>query len=118
MRIMFAAPDRDLLECYRILLEEDLGETVTAFDGTQVLSLLSTESFDVVILDDATPRIEFERLAESIREKKIPFIVLTDGGASRRGAKETGDAYLKYPFTPEKMREVIQDTLERAAEDE
>ena len=118
MRIMFAAPDRDLLECYKILLEDDLGETVTAFDGTQVLSLLSAERFDVVILDDAITRIGFERLAERIGEKKIPLVVLTDGGsASRQGT--AASACLTYPFTPETMRSVIQYTLERAAaEDE
>ena len=48
MRILFAAPDRDLLECYKKLLESDFGETVTAFDGTQVYSLMSAEKFDIV----------------------------------------------------------------------
>ena len=37
MRILLAAPDRDLLDCYRSILQADFGETVTAFDGTQVL---------------------------------------------------------------------------------
>ena len=41
MKILFAAPDRDLLECFKQLFETDLGETVTAFDGTQVMTLLS-----------------------------------------------------------------------------
>ena len=57
MKILFAAPDRDLLECFRKLLETDLGETVTAFDGTQVLTLLASESVDAVILDRDLPRV-------------------------------------------------------------
>ena len=117
MRIMLAAPDRDLLECYKILLEEDLGETVTAFDGTQVLSLLSAECFDVVILDDALPRIGFEKLTERIRENEIPLVVLTDGGfASRRSEQTDFAARLTYPFTPEIIENVIQDVFEKAAE--
>ena len=103
MRIMLAAPDRDLLECYKKLLEDDLGETVTAFDGTQVLSLLSTESFDVVILDDALPRIGFDKLAKRIGEEKIPLVVLTDVAAR-----------LTYPFTPETIESVIRDAFEKA----
>ncbi len=120
MRIMLAAPDRDLLECYKKLLEEDLGETVTAFDGTQVLSLLSNERFDVVILDDAIPRIGFEKLSERIREIKTPLVVLTDGSAaSRRRSGGTNDSCLTYPFTPETIESVIQDAFEKAAlEDE
>ena len=115
MRIMFAAPDRDLLECYKKLLEDDLGETVTAFDGTQVLSLLSAESFDVVILDDALPRIGFEKLAKRIRERKIPLVVLTDGKFSAHQRSEgAGCAYLTYPFTPDTIEKVIRDVLEKA----
>ena len=119
MRIMFAAPDRDLLECYKKLLEDDLGETVTAFDGTQVLSLLSAERFDVAVLDDALPRIGFEKLAKRIDEEKIPLVVLTDGGtASYRRTAGSGGAYLTYPFTPETMENVIKDALEKAAEED
>ncbi|MBR6915826.1 MAG: response regulator, partial [Clostridia bacterium] len=78
MKILFAAPDRDLLECFKQLLAGEFGETVTAFDGTQVLTLLSAENFDAVILDRALPRVDHKTLVARIREKDLPSVVLTD----------------------------------------
>ena len=52
MKILFAAPDRDLLECYKQLFEADLGQTAAAFDGTRrcsrprtLISLYLTETY-------------------------------------------------------------------------
>ena len=96
MKILFAAPDRDLLECFRKLLETDLGETVTAFDGTQVLTLLATESVDAVILDRDLPRVDHPTLVSRIREKNIPVVVLTDGPvtAAMLTGEPTANEYL------------------------
>ena len=105
MRILFAAPDRDLLSCYKEILESECDEVVTVFDGTQVLSLLSTELFDIMILDRSIPRIGYKELTALAQEKKIPVIILTDepGGMP-------SNAYLTYPFTPDQIESVIRET--------
>ena len=108
MRILFAAPDRDLLECYKKLLEEDIGETVTAFDGTQVVFLLSNEPFDIVILDRAIPRIGYKKLTDLIHGKGIPVILLSDGN---KPDETDSDACLTYPFAPENIENVIRNVL-------
>ncbi len=115
MRILFAAPDRDLLECFREILKEDLGETVTAFDGTQVLSLISQEPFDIVILDSGIPRIGYRELIARIREKKIPSVVLSEKPVSslRTAGEEQADAYLAYPFSADTLIDVIRDVTGR-----
>lgn len=120
MRILLAAPDRDLLECYRSILQADFGETVTAFDGTQVLLLLNTEEFDLIILDRTLPRIPFRQLLTQIRRKGIPVIALTDEPVSSRllTQKPGPNTWLPLPFTPERLSHVIRDTLEKAASDE
>jgi DNA-binding NtrC family response regulator len=114
MKILFAAPDRDLLECFKQLLETDLGETVTAFDGTQVISLLMSENFDVLLLDRNVPRVDHKTIVGRANEKNVPVIVLTDEPA---GVRRTGEpsAYgrLAYPFTFAKIKKTILDTLER-----
>jgi DNA-binding response OmpR family regulator len=114
MKILFAAPDRDLLECYKQLLETDPGETVTAFDGTQALMLLSAEDFDIVILDQRIPRLDYKVITERANEKNIPVILLTDdpaGARQREGASMNGR--LSYPFTFAEIKKKILDTLEK-----
>ena len=120
MKILFAAPDRDLLECYKRLLEPETGVVVTAFDGTQVFSLLSEESFDTVILDRRLPRIDSKTILTRIREKKIPVIVLTGTPAGVRQLTDDPlpNAYLTYPFTPEKMKETLRETAEAVSSEE
>ncbi len=117
MKILFAAPDRDLLECCKKLLESDIGETVTAFDGTQVVSLLSTESFDAVILDRMLPRVDIKTLVSRIHEKKLPVIVLTDEPVSARILTDEPlpDEYLPYPFDAKKLSGVINRVLDTAS---
>lgn len=114
MKILLAAPDRDLLECYRQLLEADLGETVTAFDGTQALALLSAENFDLLILDRKIPRVDHGKIIERANGRKIPAVVLTDEPA---GVRRTEDSFpngrLSYPFTFAQIKEMISDTLEK-----
>ena len=99
MKILFAAPDRDLLECYAKLLKEDYGETVTAFDGAQALSLLHSEDFDILLLDRAIPRIDYKTILSKAHDKNIPVILLVNG---LPGAEPFADglrgARLSYPF--------------------
>lgn len=119
MKILFAAADRDLLECYQQLLA-GCGEIVTAFDGTQVLSLISAEHFDVAILDSVVPRVDHKTLVVKIREKHLPVVVLTEEKVSARRLAEEAlpNAYLSYPFHSETLIAVIQNVLETASSDQ
>ena len=115
MRILLAAPDRDLLTCYREILAVPFGEVVTAFDGTQVLSLLQTESFDLVLLDSDIPRVSRKGLFRRIREKKIPVIEMTAG--RNLPGDPAPDAVLTYPFTPEEICAAVSSQLQMTAQD-
>ena len=110
MKILFAAPDRDLLECYKKLLQKDFGEIVTAFDGTQVLSLLSNETFDITVIDKSLPRIDFGTLISHIKGKELPVIVLTNEPPGVKGRTDgpTAIEYLSYPFTSQELLEAIK----------
>ena len=100
MRILFAAPDRDLLQCYRRLLTERLGETVTAFDGAQVLALLETERFDLAVLDRALPSVEHKTLLAELRRRELPSLALRSSAPHDRDLCEAfpACASLRYPF--------------------
>ena len=115
MRILLAASDRDLLECYQKILEADCGETVTAFDGTRVLTALAEERFDLVILDRQLPRVEHTKIVQRLRDGNIPVIVLSDepDEAKKRGAAPRADAYLTHPFRPETLTGLIRAHTEK-----
>lgn len=120
MKILFAAPDRDLLECYKKLLAPDLGEIVTSFDGTHVLSLLSSEQFDIAVLDETIPRIEFGTIVALMRETNLPVVGLINGpvSVSRLTGKSIANEYLSYPFTTKDMMKKINDVAKKAESDE
>ena len=114
LKILFAAADRDLLECYKALLDTDFGQTVTAFDGTQVLSLISNEAFDLAVLDEELPRIENKKLLSQIKDKNIPVITLVNGPLDTERQKDDADAYLPYPFNYGQIKTAITDTIHNA----
>ena len=114
MKILLASLDRDLLECYKKLLEPDLGQIVTAFDGTQVLSLLSTERFDIAVLDNELPRIEYGKLFGQAKEKNVPVIALINDVCIRQ---IQADAYLKYPFDYGRIKSVILEIRGKAGKE-
>lgn len=115
MRVLFAAPDRDLLACCRQLLEADLGETVTAFDGARALSLLGTERFDAAVFDRDLPRIGTKVLLERTRDAGVPAIVLINEPISVRLLTEDPlpSAFLAYPFPFDRLRETLADVTEK-----
>ena len=113
MKILFAAPDRDLLECYKTLFEADLGQTVTAFDGTQVISLLSSEDFDLLILDRNIPRVDHKKIIGAAKQKSVPVIVLTDEPGVPGTPEPSPDIRLSYPFTFDSIKRAVYDTLEK-----
>ena len=114
MKILLASPERDLLECYKALFEADLGQTVTAFDGAQVLSLLKTEEFEIAVLDSELPRVGYGKLVTVTKDRKIPVIALINEPESVRRCRNEpqADAYLSYPFNYAEIKSVITKTLE------
>ena len=116
MKVLFAAPDRDLLECFGKLLSDGAAETVTAFDGAQALSLLGGEAFDAVILDRDLPRVGIGTLIGAARQRGFPVVLLTDEPVRARQLTEDPlpNAYLAYPFTSERLKCVLTDTAEKA----
>lgn len=113
MRVLFAAPDRDLLQCYRTILEKDLGPAVTAFDGIQVLSALADGPFDAAVIDRSLPRIEYARLLDELGRGARAVIVLTDEGITPAmlASRPLPDAFLPYPFAPDALVTLVRTVL-------
>lgn len=104
------------LLCFRISGEK-LGDVMTASDGREAMSLLSSENFDLVITDLHMPFHSGIEIVAYIRErlkKTIPIIILSAEGlesavleAFDRGA----DDYVTKPFNPSELLTKIKTFL-------
>jgi two-component system OmpR family response regulator len=103
MRILVAEDDREMAEFIERGLGE-LGHNVTvAGTGTDALHLLSTEDFDVAIVDRMMPEIDGLSVIRRIRaaEIEVPILILTALGRIEDrvdGLNAGADDYLVKPF--------------------
>ncbi len=113
MQILLAASDRDLLSSYQKILSALPSETVTAFDGAQVLTLLKEVRFDAVVLDGELPRNNMSFTLERLEKLGTPAIILSND--RNNPPKAIGRAkVLNHPFSPEELVNLImQVSVER-----
>lgn len=97
----------------------EVSDYLEASDGIEALELLDREWVDIILTDINMPRLNGEefvrRLAENGITQTLPIIVIsTDATTARmdhlRGLGVRG--YLIKPFTPEALREKIEQALE------
>ena len=117
MKILFSAQDRDLLRCCRSLLEDDETRVDTAFDGTQILTKLRAEAYDLLIVFEDVPRIPLRQIVSYCNEASLPVLVLTNSNIRLSALLDTvlANAYLPLPFTSAELKAKIAQI--RAAQD-
>jgi two-component system OmpR family response regulator len=103
VRILIAEDDSDTAEFVRRGLGELGHNPVVAKNGDDALFLLSTEQFDVAILDRMLPAMDGLSVVRRIRAAKIhtPILVLTALGRINdrvEGLEAGADDYLVKPF--------------------
>ena len=96
-------------------------QVLTASDGVKALSVLQSQSVDLVLTDITIPYMNGWQLYERVRENRqwltIPFIFLTASelDSDIRCGKAPGvDGYLAKPIEPETLLAAVQDKLRRA----
>ena len=116
MKILFAAPDRDLLNAYKTLLTTVDDQVETAFDGPQVITGLAGQSWDLLILSEDIPRAGSARILEQCSSMNIPVILMTtDYSYTRKvaGGQPQPREYISLPFTPGELEAAIARAGER-----
>ena len=115
MNVLLADSNRDLLQSYQKLLTMDGHTVTTAFDGTQAVSLLSQQKYDIAILEERLPRIRNEQLLQFLDEKQTPVIVLTDRGATVKALLQSAlpNGYLPLPFLPADLTALMGAVMEK-----
>jgi two-component system, chemotaxis family, chemotaxis protein CheY len=100
------------------MAELDIGEMYEAANGIEALARLAEHDVGVILLDINMPTMTglqlLARMKRNQRLKDIPIVIASTEGSEERAEQmaEFGAAgYLRKPFVPEKLRDVLSPLL-------
>ena len=116
--ILYVDDDRDMLESFKIGLEDRGFTLLTASSGEEALESLKTHTPDLIIADLRMQPMNGFDLYQTIRKneryQKIPFFFLTavdDFLAQKYGQKLGVDAYITKPVDLDNLDAIIRSKL-------
>ncbi len=115
-RILVVEDDRHISELVKVNLSDAGYYCVCAYDGKQVIELIESQSFDLIILDVMLPYMSGFELMEYIRPLHIPVIFLTaknDVNDRVKGLKLGGEDYIVKPFEIIELLARVETVLRR-----
>lgn len=119
-RLLVVDDDRYLLDSMVKLLSANDFEVVTATNGPQAISLLESQSFNLMILDIGLPPPDGLSVCRQVRTKHtIPVILLTarsDAIDKVLGLEVGADDYITKPFEPSELVARVRAHLRRSHE--
>jgi len=96
----------------------DINELYQAGNGEEALHVLEKEWVDLIFCDISMPVMDGEELVTAMNENgmidTIPVVIVSSAGSEPRVArlKEKGvKDYVQKPFTPERIREVVDQVM-------
>lgn len=112
-----------ILDGLALVLTEAGYHVSTASDGIEALSMLHTQTIDLILSDVVLPRMSGYQLLKVVRENQqwqtIPFVFLTaldlEGSEVEQGMNSIGgEVYLGKPVEPEELLEAVRRILQRS----
>ncbi len=97
----------------------DLGAIYQADNGKEGLERLDAHGIDLAIIDINMPVMNGEEMIDCMRNRpdtsQIPVIIISTEGSETRieRLKEKGARFIHKPFTPERIRDVINELVGR-----
>jgi len=115
---IIVAEDNDELRAFLVgMLSEDY-KVLPARDGLEAMSIIESESVDLVLSDVIMPKMDGYALCSAIKSKSsvnhVPVVILTAKTTVANqieGLDSGADAYVCKPFNPEYLRHVISSQL-------
>jgi CheY-like chemotaxis protein len=113
LKVLVVDDEEDIVEVIQDRLEAYGFTVITAGNGVEALSRLSTEKFDGIFLDVKMPEMGGIETLEHIRERdrKIPVIIITSS-STREAAIEAiakgANEYVLKPFEWEELKAKIE----------
>lgn len=119
-RILVVDDDRALLLALSTLLKDAGHDVETAGDGPDALTLLDVGAFDIVLLDIGLPTMSGLDVLERARARDTPplVIMMTSDDTPEtvlESVRRQAFRYLRKPFPPNTVVEVVNDALRSAA---
>ncbi len=117
-RILLVDDEADTLDACTQILRKEACQVETAASAQEAIHLLSTRSFDLTITDLKMPQVDGLELLKAIKriDPEMAVVVIT-GYATVETAvasmKEGAYDYIPKPFTPDELRLVVRNALER-----
>lgn len=113
-KVLVADDTKNIRNLLTTCLELEGYEVVQANDGMKALEILLNSKVDLIFLDIKMPQISGTEVLRQIREKGIstPVIIMTAFATVKNAIECTklgAVAYLQKPFSPEKIKLVVED---------
>lgn len=119
MNILLVDDDRNLVTTLSYGLRKAMGEAISVavcFSGSEALSMLATQTFDVVVSDFNMPGpsgLEFlSRIRQEYRGMILVLITAYGTDALEEGARQLGMGYITKPFEPSYLVQTIKDLIQ------
>jgi CheY-like chemotaxis protein len=118
LSVLLIDDDRNLVTTLSHGLRKAMGEAVSVavcFSGSEALTVLGTQAFDVVVSDFNMPDtsgLEFlNRIRQDHREIILVLITAYGTDALEEGARQLGVGYMTKPFEPSSLAQMIKDLI-------
>ena len=118
-KILIVEDETMISTMYKMKLEQDGHEVVTADNGVDGISVAAKENFDLILLDVIMPQLDGFAVLGELRSKaatkETPIILLTNLGTEedkKKGAELGANGYLiKSSLTPYQVAEEVKKFL-------
>lgn len=119
LNVLLVDDDRNLVTTLSYGLRKALGEAssvAVCFSGSEALSMLTTQEFDVVVSDFNMPGLSGLEFLSRIRQDhpEMVLVLVTAYGtdALEKGVHQLGGGYITKPFEPSFLGQSIMDLLQ------
>ena len=122
LKILLVDDDRNLASTLSQGLRKGMGDTgelisvAVCFSGSEALSIIVTQAFDVVVSDFNMPGpsgLEFlNQLRQDHREIILVLITAYGTDALEEGVRQLGAGYITKPFEPSCLVQLIKDLIQ------
>jgi CheY-like chemotaxis protein len=119
LKILLVDDDRNLVTTLSHGLHKAMGEAISVavcFSGSEALSMLATQTFDMVVSDFNMPGPSGLEFLHRIRQdhREIILVLITAYGTDEleEGVRQLGVGYITKPFEPAFLAQLIKDLIQ------